>query len=492
MPKERTQLRVLFRDCLARIVDLELLSPAGDLARLLAQFAAIPAAFSFTLVVAMVGKYVSSSRPAQELIVAAQSETEFLFATTMVVAGLLAVMVWNKVLPDARDCAILGVLPVRARTIFLSRAAAVCTVIGAGVLAVNVFTGLCYPFLLLPPDASAGSALRSLLAYWLAMSAMGLFVCCTLLAVQGLSALLLSRRLFLRLSIWIQLAAFFAILATYFLKPSLALPFDSSNLHVWWVPSFWFYALFEQWNGTAPPILMPFATRALWCLGAAAGTAAAAFALAFHRSLRRVLEQPDITSTGSGPASRFGRWILHRLFEKPLDRAILLFTARTLVRSRQHRLLLAAFGGIGMAIALVYAKDLLYGYHGGVFDSLGINGEASRYWNQANVPFLVGSLVLLAFAIIGVRATFSLPIQLGANWIFRSAGVHSPASYFSAVRKALYAFSAVPVWIAAAAVFFIVWPAQPALQHVALLAAMGALLAEVSLYRFRKIPFTCS
>jgi predicted permease len=492
LPDERRQFRILFRDFLVRMVDLELLSAGGDVGKLLAQSAAILAAFSFTFLAVTLGKYAGSA-PQAQLLAAAQSQTEFLFATTMAVAGMFAVLVWNTVLPDIRDCAILGVLPVRLRTIFLAKLAAVCSALATGVFAINVFTGLCYPFLLLPPGASAGSALRSIAAYWLAMAAMGLFVCCALLAVQGLSALLLSHRLFLRFSIWIQLAAFFVILGGYFLKPPLALPLTLSSLRVSWAPSFWFYALFQQWSGTAPPILMPFAARGLWCLLVTGVAAAIAFALAFNRSMRRVMEQPDIAPADrSRPAAQFGRFLVSRVFTRPLDRAIVLFTARTLARSRLHRLLLAAFGGIGMAIALAYAKDLLYGYSGGLWDSLGVNGDASRYWNQTNVPFLVGSLVLLAFAIIGVRATFSLPIALRANWIFRITEIHSPAAYFSAVRKALFVLTAIPLWIAAAFVFFTIWPAQQALKHVAVLIAIGILLAEISLYRFRKIPFACS
>ncbi|MEI9973729.1 MAG: hypothetical protein WDO73_17775 [Ignavibacteriota bacterium] len=44
-------------------------------------------------------------------------------------------------------------------------------------------------------------------------------MCCALLAVQAIAALVLSYRLFLRLSSILQMAAFFALLGIYFLKP---------------------------------------------------------------------------------------------------------------------------------------------------------------------------------------------------------------------------------------------------------------------------------
>ena len=87
-------------------------------------------------------------------------------------------------------------------------------------------------------------------------------------------------------------------------------------------------------------------------------------------------------------------------------------------------------------------------------------------WNQVNGPFLVGSLVMLAFAVIGARAVFAMPIALPANWIFRITAVHSPAAYFAAVRKSLFAVAAVPLWIAAAIVYIAIWPLAPALEHV--------------------------
>jgi len=45
----RRQFRVLYRDFLARTVDLELVSAGGEIQKLLAQFAALLAAFSFCI-----------------------------------------------------------------------------------------------------------------------------------------------------------------------------------------------------------------------------------------------------------------------------------------------------------------------------------------------------------------------------------------------------------------------------------------------------------
>src|SRR6185369_10604662 len=109
----------------------------------------------------------------------------------------------------------------------------------------------------------------------------------------------------------------------------------------------------------------------------------------------------------SRPTTRTGSFLAAKFLKKPLDRAILLFTSRTLGRSRQHRLLLAVYAGIGLAIALAYARDFLYGSSTS-FEPMYRNLK----WNQVNGPFLVGSLVLLFFAVIGARAVFAMPIAL--------------------------------------------------------------------------------
>lgn len=49
-----------------------------------------------------------------------------------------------------------------------------------------------------------------------------------------------------------------------------------------------------------------------------------------------------------------------------------------------------------------------------------------------------------------------------------------------------------PVWAAFAIVFLWLWPWRAAVEHLAVLGLLGVILAEVCLYGFAKIPFTCS
>jgi len=487
MPEERRQCGVLYRDFLFRLVDLELLSAAGGVEKLLGQFAAMLAAFSFTITIFSFPRLAMSRLPFDKLMAAAHIEQEFLIATTMAIAGLFSVLAWNAVFPDRRDSLVLGLLPVRIRTIFLAKLAAIATALGVSIAAVNIFTGLTFPFVAGAPGGGLAGGLRAFGAHWITLAAAGLFVCCALLSLQGLAAHLLTYRLMLRISSVLQLGAFFAILGLYFLKPSFA---SVSGPPAWvsaWMPSFWFCGLLQVLNGASDPLFAALASRALWGLLLVVSVALGTLGLSYGRNLRRIIEQPDIAPADrSRRPTRILSFLASKLLVRSLERAILLFTGRTIARSRQHRLLLAAYGGIGLAIALAYARDFLYGTSS--FET----AYRDLHWNHLNGQFLAGSLVLLFFAVIGARAVFAMPIALRANWIFPLTAVHSPAAYSASVRRSLFALTAIPLWILSAALFFAIWPVRFAGQHMAVMIVIGILLVEVAMHRFQKIPFACS
>src|SRR5882724_6037016 len=98
----RTQFRVLYREFLFRMVDLEALSARGDLNKLLGQFAAMLAALSL-MFAGGAARYanIRASRPA--LWIGAWTEEHFLIATTMMVVGLFTVLCWDSTFPGRRD-----------------------------------------------------------------------------------------------------------------------------------------------------------------------------------------------------------------------------------------------------------------------------------------------------------------------------------------------------------------------------------------------------
>ena len=350
----------------------------------------------------------------------------------------------------------------RTRTVFLAKVAAIATALGVAIVALNIFTGLTFPFFALPGNAGWVAALRSFAGYWLAMAASGLFVCCAMLALQGLAAQLLPYRLFLRVSSFLQLAAFFG-------DPGGLLSQTARRRTVAALVVVFRTPAAAQRRGALPSASRP---RTLVALGRV--QCGRRFV---HPGLRAQYSQRSSSSPTSCRAGHIRPPRLsYAILRRPVDRAIVLFTARTIARSRQHRLFLAAYAGIGLAIAFAYARDLLYGTNDPYARKL------AAHWNQLNAPLLMAGVVLLCFAVAGARAIFSLPVSLRANWVFQLTAVHAPRAYFAAVRKALFAVTVLPIWIVCAAAYFLIWPARFAAQHMLVL-SHRAVLSGPSLAR---------
>jgi len=489
MIDERQQFRVLYQNFLRRMIDFELLSAHGDVQKLVAQFAALLAGASVVLALIQIGlAYV----PRKELALAAWSDQEFLISTTMAVVGMFAVLAWDSVFPDRHDSLILGLLPLRPGTILRAKLAAIATGLGIAIVAVNAFTGLVFPAAAYSGELFIVGAIRAFFAYWIAMLAAGLFVFCALLAAQGVVSQLVNYRLQARFSNALQIASFFLVLSTYFLTPGSDDFSITDPSYAWLIqalPSFWFLGLFQKLHGAAVPNARMLAERGLWALAIAASLAVIAYALAYNRNIRRLIEQPDIVpSDRSRPASRLVAFLARKFLSNPVDQAILLFTARTLARSRQHRVILAAYAGLGLATSLAFTRALLFG-GSRMYAVARQYGFRPPVWNEPNSAFMTASFVLLFFGVIGTRAVFALPAALKANWMFRITAIHSPKAYFTAVRKALYAVTGWPIVIAMGVVYVAIWPRVPALLHVAVLALTAVIVVERSLTEFRKVPF---
>lgn len=442
----KTQFRVLYREFLFRTVDLELLSPQGDMSKLLGQFAALLVLAGSLFGLGAMG-FGDSRVPRTELLISAWGIEHILIATTMLVVGLFAVLSWDSTFPDLRDVLVLGPLPVRARTLFLAKVSASATALSVTVFALNAFTGITLPLALAPSSSSlldlilSPDRYRLLAAFWITMLAAGAFIFCCVLAVQGVAAQLLPRGRFLRLSAVLQMAAFCAFVIAYFLQPSwanpqaLSAPENQSLLA--WLPSYWFLGLFQQLSGTMHAAMIPLARRAWFGLGIVLSATAVAWMLSYFRTLRKIVEEPDIL-----PSSRGLRW--YPRFGDSLSTAIMQFSIRTLLRSRRHRVMLAFYLAIASAVAILLMKAGLSRRH--------------AFGNQVDIRLLFSSLMVMLFWVAGSRVVFSMPFALRANWIFRMTEVRGTQEYLAAIRSPLFVVAVAPVWIVAAVFFFSIWP----------------------------------
>ncbi|MGC2531028.1 MAG: hypothetical protein WA639_25050 [Candidatus Acidiferrum sp.] len=459
-----SQFRVLYRQFLFRVVDLEILSASaqGDSNKLLGQFAAL--LISASVFLGLAPLFIDRNiAPNAFLDIRLRTEHQ-LIAMTMLAVGLFAVLSWDSIFPNRRDVMVLAPLPVRVHTMFLVKVAATATALGLVVVLLHCVTGITWPltFALLPPTGRGlFGAVRWFLAYWFTMFAVGAFIYCGVLAVQGLSAQFLPRRLFLRVSALLQIVAFGVFASMYLLERPIA----------------WFQALLGQLAGSMDSAPGPLAQRAWIGLGVTALAALAAYALSYVRTVRQIVEEPDIT-----PASHRFRWLPP--FGNSVETAIGQFTVRTLARSRQHRLILAFYLGIGAALTVPLLSLLASSQVSG--------GPFIEISHQANGPMLAASVMMLALMVIGLRVAFALPLELRANWVFRSVGLIDARQTLTAARRALVLLSVALVCLGSAAICFWLWPWRQAAGHLAVLGLLGMILVDLTLYSFRKIPFTCS
>jgi hypothetical protein len=466
----KLQFTVLFRVFWMRVVDLELLSKDADPSRLAQQFGTIFVTISifFSLPVLLAGGHRLS-------LAGEWTGEHFFIETTMTIAGLITVLNWDSVFPDRRDVLVLAPLPVRLSTLVLAKISALFAAPALAMITFNLFIGFAWPLLFISDHGGFFSALRAWPAYWLTIFLGGVFFVFTVLTIQGIAANLLPRQLFLQLSALLQAGTLCLLLSVYFLEPTLESPADliapQNQQLLAWLPSYWFLGLFHQLNGSMHPALIPLARRAWIGLAVSTLGAGSALLLSYFRMLPKIIQQPDII-----PGTRaFSRSLY---CGQTLGSALTLFSLRTLLRSRQHRMILSFYLGIGLAIVVGYSQT---GFAGLVPVKGGIS-----------TAFLLASILMMILMVLAIRVVASIPISLPANWIFRVTEVRPARLYRRAVRISWLALGVIPIVLILSGAFLTSYPWQQVLGHLVTMLFLGMFLVELCLYTFQKIPFTCS
>jgi hypothetical protein len=462
------QFRVLYRQFLLRVVDLEALSIEADVTQLLGQMAGILILYSVLTMMGLLFEVGRAQTAGSDLLALLWQTQHNFISTTMLVAGLMAVISWDNIFPDRRDAMILGALPVRSPTILLAKVAAAGAVLGVAVLSLNlaISVAVCLVAGGIPHFP------RSFAAYWLTTLAAAVFVYGSVLAVQGFMALLLARRWFLRASSIAQLAAFAWFLASYFLEPGIWTPAMTAAmashgmLNRW--PSFWFFAMLEQLSGRMPAAFDGLARRAWMGLALVVCAAGVSLMLCYLRTMKKTVEEPDLMPGGRGWRWRIG-------LGDRLQRAIVGFSIRSLARSRQHRVVYAFFLSVAFAIAVSTLKT-----------------ELTSGARPVTTDFLMPTLTMMCLAVVGLRSIFSLPVSLHANWILQITQLRASSEYIAATRRALLVMAVLPVWLLSALLSLGFRPWPQVVAHLAVLALVGTILADLSLTGVSKIPFACS
>src|SRR5262249_27500566 len=121
-----------------------------------------------------------------------------------------------------------------------------------------------------------------------------------------------------------------------------------------------------------------------------------------------------------------------------------------------------------------------------------VNAQAAFPFAIAKDGMLALPLILSFFVISGLRATFNIPHELSANWIFRTTGEYDASPYVNATRKWVALCGLMPLASFVAFIEFAYWPRRDALFHLGFEAIVSLVLMQVLFFNFRKVPFTCA
>ena len=412
---------------------------------------------------------------------AAIADEVALITLVMCVTGLIALLEWQSLFPSGRDYLALASLPVRSRQIFAARFTSVL-LFSAGIIAVmNVL-----PSLIAPIEFGGGWRLDP--SYWQHAGAQALssglacfFVFFAIVALQGLLLNVVPASLFTRVSVYVQgmLCCMFLLGGFYTWSIKEWRPETIGRLPQFgaWLPPAWFTGLYQELVGEGDAFFVIVAQRALIASGLAVALATGTYLISYQRYRKLLLESPVRLGMPT-----LWRWSpLGLLARSPRREAIMDFMAKTLVRSRAHRLLWMVY--LGAATAVLLNSSLI---DGAVF-------TRSQGWDKT-LEFVVLFWPLACSVVLlnGFRHVLSVPAELHANWIFQITESQGRAEWMSAVERFIIAYAVAPIYLVLFPVAGCVlgWPLAIRMTVLQLLVSLS--IFEVLFYSWQKLPFTCS
>lgn len=206
---------------------------------------------------------------------------------------------------------------------------------------------------------------------------------------------------------------------------------------------------------------------------------ALSFVVGYRRHSRKILE--GVESTDLTPRwwnIQIRNFMDRCLLLNPFQRAAFDFIGKISDRSTKHRLSAAIYSGLGLALAL---------------SSLFVIDRREAFPFRLSMSGVLQAPAVLSFlTIAGWRATFSVPYELSANWVFKMADRRSALEFRKAIRKWVFACRIVPLYVVLALFDFAWFDRDTAIVHLAFDLITTAFLTEAFFFGFRKVPFTCA
>jgi hypothetical protein len=415
-----------------------------------------------------------------------------LITLSMISMGFLGLVIWEGVFPDRRDARILSVLPLRTTTFVIARLGALgwlfCLFVAGTFVLPAVFFGV-----VASSFGSPGGMVRGIGAQFVAMSmaaACGFFA---LIALQCALLTVLGRATVQRVSVALQILFAVGLLQMLLFVPHVGGLMRDGNLGPDWLsspmarrlPPVWFLGVYEVLSGFGGRGAYNLATMAVLVTSGSLCGAVVLYAASYRRLTRRALET-DGNARAGVIGSRLGdpaRWIVGQsprwLAGSHVERAVCAFTLRTLVRSRQHRMLLSIYAAV--ALALIGGAVLPF-----------ILRHNMAAFARPRVALLSAPLVMMFLILAGMRGLFAIPVERKANWVIRLREPADRRAAINGVRRAMVLFCVIPVVVLGTVGTGALCGTRVALQHGWICTLMGVGLTELLLVGLWKIPFTCT
>jgi hypothetical protein len=483
---EREQTHLLARTFFSRMFESDLMPPGLPQVRLVVSVISFLAAPSLVLPLLLMKKYVWFYTEGEVRLAMAQDRTMALLLS-MTATAFITLVIWENIFPDRRDSRTLGVLPVRNRSFVFARLAAVVTLFSVLFLFTTALSSIAFGVLGAMTYLPEGFT-RVALAHFLSVSAAEAFVFFGILAVQCALLNIFGPITAHRLAVVLQIALIVTVLQMpMVLPPGTSFSLDANGTPGWvstvsasLLAPLWFLSLYQWLIGSAFPGTIHLAWTA-----AALGTLAPLFALAFYaasyrRLTRLAIEGRPVPRSLRAPlSSRLVTTASRAFTHASAAAAVCAFTIRTLGRSRQHRMLLAVWIGVALALTISAAVPIILRLGWSAFD-------------HPRASLLAGPLIFAALIQTGMRSLFAIPVELKANWMFRVREPLRLAPALAGASAALIVCGVIPPAIVAFLYATALWGMRTGVAHAVFCAVLATGLVQILMRGADKVPFTCT
>jgi hypothetical protein len=490
-PSPRRQLPYLIKHFFGRFFDTELIAaPHTDTHLLLVQILGLLVMPGYLKTFMSITKYsVLAWYPVAGRNHAVLLDGYFFLCLSMVLTGIVTVFEWDALFPDSKDFYNLSPLPIKPKILFFAKVIALSWFVLLFNLAINGIPTLLFPGFVLVSSLKPGTAGRFISngagvmyqsAHAISVLASSLFIFTSLVAIRSIFFVLPAEmaRVMSRCTQLLLILTFFCILFSFPAVPIDRLLAQGSPL-IYFFPPLWFVGIYQVLIGHDSLVYVRMAKMAYAAVAVSGSVSGVGYAISYRALMQKGFQSAGIASYPVSGMRKAWNRILHRAFLKgPFERASYHFVAETIGRRPEHMLYWGSFFAVGIALISLGAFMIKSGY---------VLSSSLHFKVLLSFP-----LILSFFLLVGLRFAFSVPADLDANWVFKLTGKRQLETALGGVQKFVSFAVSIPLFVIFVPGYAMVWGLRMTCLHIIYVLMLSLILIELLLYRFKKLPFTCS